>query len=301
MLFMQFTRSANRSLAQLLLCGMLAGSLAPARAQAASVEAVRPFLHPLFTDNMVVQRGASVPVWGWAQPGEKVTVTLGARKATTTADAQGKWMVKLGSFKPGAPLTLTVKGATTGTATHTNVLAGDVWICSGQSNMEMGIGGVNQAEQEIANANYPQVRLFTVPKVIATRPRELVDGRWEACTPRTVSSGGWGGFSAVGYFFGRALHEDLKVPIGLIHTSWGGTIAEAWTSAEALQSMEDFRPALKQVQELAKMHDVAQLDIEKLVAEWFDKNDAGSAGGAAYAAPALDDAAWKTMELPQHW
>ena len=205
----------------------------------------KPFLHSLFTDHIVLQRGVKIPVWGWTQPGATVTVTLKKKKASAVAGADGKWMVKLPSFSAGGPYELIVSGPTN--ATVHDVMIGDVWICSGQSNMEMGIKMVNNATQEIARANNPNIRLFTVPHHIAYRPVETVKSGWLVCSPESVARGGWGGFSAVAYFFGRELEQDLNVPIGLIHTSWGGTEAEAWTSAEKLAELPDFVSAVEKV------------------------------------------------------
>jgi sialate O-acetylesterase len=260
----------------------------------------RPFVHPLFTDNLVVQRDCPVPVWGWAEPGQPVTVRLHNKKATVRTDARGRWLAKVGPFKAGGPFVLKIEGPQT--VTLTNVLVGDVWICSGQSNMEMGIGGVNDAAAEIARADFPRIRLFTVPKRIASTPQDIVTGgTWEACTPATVAAGGWGGFSAVGYFFGRELHRELGVPIGLIHTSWGGTVAEAWTSVEALQAMEDFRPALAQLAQTTTNQSEPGATLERLMSDWYARNDPGSAAGTGWAAPAFADSDWKSMTLPQNW
>jgi sialate O-acetylesterase len=265
---------------------------------------VKPFLHPLFSDNMVLQRDRPVPIWGWTQPGRKVTVRIAEKTATAIADAQGKWMVKIGPLPAGGPYTVSVSGPAS--VTLNNVLAGDVWVCSGQSNMAMGIGNVNNAEQEIADANYPQIRLFTVPNTIATEPAVLLSrdpvqlmGIWSVCTPKTVATGGWNGFSAVGYFFGRDLYQQLRIPIGLIHTSWGGTPAEAWTSADALKSLPDFRPALDQL--AAENTDQSHLTFAQKMEAWWAKNDPGSASGAGWAAPDFDASAWKTMTLPTVW
>src|SRR5262249_51059155 len=156
--------------------------------------------------------------------------------------AKGAWSVKLGPFAAGGPHEMTVSGKNT--ITLKNVLFGEVWICSGQSNMQWGVGGSNNAQQEIAAAKYPQVRLFSVRNVTSQKPlAEVPGGPWVVCSPESV-----GGFTAVGYFFGRHLHETLNVPIGLINTSWGGTICEAWTSAETLLKMEDFKAQVQQYQ-----------------------------------------------------
>lgn len=184
---------------------------------------------------MVLQRGIEAPVWGWAAPGEKVVVSVAGKSETATAGADGRWMAKLGPLGAGGPHELKVTG--TQTVTVSDVLIGDVWICSGQSNMEWSVAASNNPQQEIAAANHPKLRLFTVPKRISTEPQQTVNSQWQVCSPQVIS-----GFSAVGYYFGRELHRELDVPVGLIHTSWGGTIAEAWTSAESLNTMKDFRP-----------------------------------------------------------
>jgi sialate O-acetylesterase len=265
---------------------------------AAHAQAAKPFLSPMFTDNMVLQRGIADPIWGWAAPGQKVTVSMEGRSATATADGSGKWMARIGPFNAGGPYTLTVSGPQT--TTLKNVLVGDVWVCSGQSNMEMGIGNVNNAAQEIASADYPQIRLFTVQKTIALEPQSTLVGQWDVCTPKTVSTGGWGGFSAVGYFFGRDLYKELKVPIGLIHTSWGGTVAEAWTSAEALETMPDFKPAVAQVV-ASRSAAPGKFNMEQAMAEWWSKNDPGSRAGETWFASSTPDSDWKTMALPVKW
>lgn len=293
------------------LTGGVPGALPGAQpAVAQGAQATKPFLHPLFTDNMVLQRGVADPVWGWTEPGQRVTVSLkGASNSVTTAagttttstsaisaastvvaGADGKWMAKIGPFKEGGPYTLTISGPQT--VTLTNVMVGDVWICSGQSNMQWGVGSSNNPEQEIAAANYPDIRLFTVPNVASLEPRTTVNGKWDVCSPQTV-----GGFSAVGYFFGRTLNQNLKVPIGLINSSWGGTIAEAWASAEALKTMPDFAPAVAQVEASTKNQNGPSL--AQLMAEWWTKNDPGTA--ANWQDAAFDAAAWKTMTLPAKW
>ena len=262
----------------------------------------RPFVHPLFTDNMVVQRDRRVPVWGWTEPGRKVTVKLNGKQVTVRANAQGKWRAKLGPFQAGGPFVFTISAKQT--VTLTNVLVGDVWICSGQSNMEMGIGGVNDAAAEIAQADFPRIRLCTVPKRVAATPQETAaNGPWQICSPATVAVGGWGGFSAVAYFFGRDLYRDLNVPIGLIHTSWGGTVAEAWTSAEALKKMEDFRPALSQLEQMTAERKDKNLTYDRLMSDWYLQNDPGSFEGLGWRRADVDLGLsdWKTMNLPQNW
>jgi sialate O-acetylesterase len=211
----------------------------------------KPLVDPIFGNDMVLQRDTPDPIWGWTDPGKDVTVTMNGKTAKATAGADGKWIAKIGPFDAGGPYELTVSGPQE--EKLTNILVGDVWICSGQSNMEFGIGNGLNAQQEIADANHRQLRLFTVPKDVAYHPQtgflsKGQEGKWLVCTPENIRVGEWNGFSAVGYFFGRDLQEKLNIPIGLIHTSWGGTIAEAWTSAEALKQMPEFEKPVEKIQ-----------------------------------------------------
>jgi sialate O-acetylesterase len=194
-------------------------------------------VHGLFTSHMVLQQGKKVPIWGTAADGEAVTVTVGEQKLETKA-AGGKWRVDLAEMKAGGPLKITIAG--TNTITLDDVLVGEVWICSGQSNMEMTVRSSADADKEIANAKHPKIRLFTVPRERDPKPRTDVKGNWVECTPQSIPN-----FTAVGYFFGRALQAKLDVPIGLISTNVGGTAAEEWTSREVLEANPDFKPTLK--------------------------------------------------------
>ena len=144
----------------------------------------RPFLHPLFSEHMVLQRDRPVPVWGWTTPGKKVTVKLGNKTASGTAGPDGRWQVKVGPLHAGGPYAFTVTGPET--IEFTDVLMGDVWLCSGQSNMEMGIGACN-ATNDLASADFPQIRLLTVPKRISTKPLQTLACQWVQCTPASVS------------------------------------------------------------------------------------------------------------------
>jgi sialate O-acetylesterase len=190
------------------------------------------FLHaevkpnPLFTDGAVLQRGQAVPVWGTARDGEKVSVSIGGQTLTTTA-AGGMWRVELKPLTAGGPFTLTIAGENT--VTVNNVLVGEVWVCSGQSNMEWPFNKAANAEEERPKALYPKIRMFTVEKTVSIKPLAEAKGSWVECAPESV-----GGFSAVGYFFARDLYQKLGIPVGMIHTSWGGTPAQAWTSIEGL-------------------------------------------------------------------
>jgi len=196
-------------------------------------------LPAVMSDNMVLQGGRKVPIWGWAEPGEKVKVKGSWQwfDTATKADKDGKWTVKIQTPKAGGPYKITIKGKNT--IAVENILSGEVWVCSGQSNMDWSVKASNNADQEIATAKYPEIRLFTVERKIAEQPQSDCKGDWVLCSPQTV-----GEFSAVAYFFGRQLHEELKVPIGLIHASWGGSPAEAWMSNNVLQSDPDYKPIL---------------------------------------------------------
>jgi len=263
--------------------------------QAAPAKNVKP--HSLFTDHMVLQRGVAVPVWGSADAGGTVTVSIAGQAASAVADAKGRWIAKLKPLEAGGPHELTIAGEKP--ITLKNVLVGDVWVCSGQSNMEQGIRACANPTEEIAKANYPRIRLFMVPHHVAGEPQTSVNATWQVCSPATVAAGGWGGFSGAAYYFGRHLHRELDVPIGLIQTCWGGTIAEAWTSAEALKALPDFKPAVEQLEQLVADLKKGQDSYERRVAAWWRTNDPGSAKG--WATAAFDAAAWKPMTLPQHW
>ncbi len=213
------------------------------RAQSAVAEAppvAKLALASMFSDHMVLQRDMEIPVWGAAEPGAHVKVTLGDESAEATADDDGRWRASLPSMKGGGPHKLTVEAGDDET-TFTDVLIGDVWVCSGQSNMEWNVKNSDNPEKELAAANYPQIRIIDVPNVASEKPIDSfkTDG-WKPVTPETV-----GDFSAVGYFFARNLQEKLDVPIGLIGCNWGGTRMEAWTSREALLSTETFAPAVE--------------------------------------------------------
>jgi sialate O-acetylesterase len=252
----------------------------------------QPFLHSLFTDHMVMQRGIESPVWGWAKPGEKVTVSIAGKNAVATADENGRWLAKVGSLEAGGPHTLKISGPNS--VTVKDVLIGDVWICSGQSNMEWPVAATNNPQEEIAAATHPKVRLYAVPKRISTEPQQNIASQWQTCTPQTIPS-----FSAVGYFFGRELNRQLDVPIGLIHTSWGGTVAEAWTSAEALSTMNDFQPAIESFHQMVQAQKTGTRNFEEAMNRWWNDNVPGTK--QAWYKLEAKTADWKTMSLPGSW
>jgi sialate O-acetylesterase len=236
-------------------------------------------LPAILSDNAVLQADAPIPVWGTADAGEKVTVTLNEEHQSATAGPDGRWKVTMAPLKAGAACELSVAG--TNTITLKNLLVGEVWVGSGQSNMEFTLKGANNAAQEAAGAAFPKIRLFTVPKKVADSPLSDCTGSWVECTPETALK-----FSAVAYFFGRELHQTLGVPVGLIHTSWGGTPAEAWTSHEALSATDDLKEFFtawdKYVADLPK----AQAKYTQDLAAWKKADaDAKAAGTPAPKAP----------------
>ena len=267
-------------------------------ASVAHADDVKPFLHPLFTDNVVLQRGVPDPVWGWTAPGTLVTVRVAGKGAKAVAGADGKWLVRLPPLPVGGPYLLTVSGPQT--VTLSNVLVGDVWLCAGQSNMDFGIGNTPTGAAEIAAADHPLIRLFTEGAPISATPRDVLSGQWAVCTPQTVSVGHWNGFSAVAYVFGRDLQAAVHVPIGLIQIAWGGTRLETWMSAGAVGTIPEMRPALSAFQEIA-LEEKSGMTFDQIMEPWYEKHDPGSAPGKTWADPALDTSAWKTMTLPNVW
>ncbi len=182
--------------------------------------------------NMVLQRDLPVPIWGWGDPGEKVVVNFAGQNKKTTADENGEWMVKLNKLSASlTPSTLLIKG--TNEIKLDNILVGEVWICSGQSNMEWAVNQSLNAQEEIAAANHPNIRLFNVPgHTLHPTPQRKGQGQWEVCTPQSIP-----GFSAVGYAFGRRIQQSINVPIGLIGSNWGGTRIEPWTTEQGFRSV----------------------------------------------------------------
>ena len=203
-------------------------------------------LPQIFGDHMVLQRDSPLPIWGWAGPGEQVSVEFLGQIDSTSANAQGEWQVELPPAKAGGPHTLTVIG--TNSIELQNVLVGEVWLCSGQSNMEMGVSLCLNPEAEIAAANHPQIRLFLVPKKLNAEPQTDIEADWHLCTPETIAKGGWGGFSAAAYYFGRHLQRELDVPIGLIQAAWGGTRIEPWIPPAGFAAVPAVRDIYEQLQ-----------------------------------------------------
>lgn len=260
-------------------------------------------LPALFTDHMVLQRNMKVPVWGWAAPGDTITVQLGEHQTTARTNRDGAWEARLDPLPAGGPYTLTISGRNT--ITLNDVLVGDVWLASGQSNMwwpvNNGENGVANRDAEVAAADYPNIRLFTVPADTSLTPKVTFDAKpWALCSPETVAT-----FSATAYFFGRDLHQATGVPVGLIHSSWGGTLCEAWTSEGALRKLSDFDATLDQLTKAEPGLDETEAAYQKALAQWhatLDGHDQGHDGATpTWAARELNTTEWRTAQLPGLW
>lgn len=231
-------------------------------------------------DNMVLQRGREIPIWGWAEPGERIGVTFDGRTVETTAGKDGKWAVRLPAVEiPPAeietgkftPREMVVKGSST--ITLGNILIGDVWVCSGQSNMVWPVSRSDHARKETAQADFPGIRLFTVPRVWSEDPRDdVAEAAWAASGPETVAT-----FSAVAYYFGRTIHREQKIPVGLINSSFGGTPSEAWTSGPTVTKDPGFATVRYRMGELLKDYPARLAAWEKQMAKWRETNAAGGA------------------------
>lgn len=250
----------------------------------------------LFSDGMVLQRDKQIPIWGFAEADEKIEVHFNKQIQKTTADKNGKWTLNLKSEKAGGPFELIVIGKNK--ITIKNVLVGEVWICSGQSNMEFQVFKTMNAEKEIADSNYPMIRHFGVAQDLSGKPKDdLKAGKWETANKETV-----GNFTAVGYYFARKLYSELKIPIGIINTSWGGTNVETWTSREAFQNSDEFKSMIAHVPVvdidavfesykksiLDNLKKVQSFDISMENEDQFKKSD-------------FQDKNWPEIKVPSLW
>lgn len=232
-------------------------------------------LPAIIGDNMVLQQKQANPVWGWDAPGTAVTVTFAGQTKNAKAGTDGKWTVKLDALPANAkPQSMKIKG--TSERELKNILVGEVWICSGQSNMQFAVQSNWDSDLEIATAKYPQIHLITVPNVGTQEPQNDFKGEWRECNPQTV-----GGFSAVGYFFGRILHRTLDVPVGLINDSWGGSAAEAWVRRDVLEKDPRFKLLMENTRkrEADLQSPAAKANYDKQLAAWKQREaDAKKAG-----------------------
>jgi sialate O-acetylesterase len=259
-------------------------------------------LPSVFSDNMVLQQKTNAAIWGKATAGKAVKITVSWNKINygAIADASGNWKIKVATLGYGGPFSITISDGEL--LVLNNVLIGDVWICSGQSNMEMplaGWGKILNSEKEIAEAKFPNIRLLQAEHVTSSFPlndAKVTNGGWQECSPKYVAE-----FSSTAYFFAREVYEKTKIPIGLIHTSWGGTIAEAWTSAESLKKNNDFSAAVDKIQKLAK--NPSTVSYEEKLQNWVkmttEKDSGYQAGETKWALAETTN--WKSMTLPTLW
>jgi sialate O-acetylesterase len=272
-------------------CAALALTCASARADVK--------LPAIIDSNMVLQRDIPLKIWGWADPGEKVTVSFDKQKLEATADKDGNWLVKLEPTKAGGPFDMIVAGKNT--LKLENVLVGEVWVCSGQSNMEFGLSGVVNAKEEVAAATYPKIRLFTVPKLATGERQKDVKGAWAQCTPQSA-----GRFSAVAYLFARHIFKGLneEVPVGMIHTSWGGSACAPWMPTEDLLANAELKKMVEDANAAANIKDLpaAMAEYKKKLDAWEKENypqDPGNKGyDQGWADPKADVSAWKECKVP---
>ncbi len=215
----------------------------------------------IFGDHMVLQQAKPVSIWGWAGRNEPVTVLLAGQEKKVRATADGKWQVVFDPLSAGdSALEMTVRGEKGPGIVLKDILVGEVWVCSGQSNMEWALEGAASPTPEILRADYPHIRLFLVPKHTADRPKDDVDAKWSPCTPESARP-----FSAVAYYFGLALHQKLGVPIGLIESAWGGTDIEPWTPPAGFAAIPDVQPLLAKQE---ARYDEFRLRLERELPAW---------------------------------
>ncbi|MDU1889910.1 MAG: sialate O-acetylesterase [Dysgonomonas sp.] len=249
----------------------------------------------IFNNDMVLQRDQIVNIWGWADKNEAVQVSFNNQIRKTKANKDGYWSVQLNPMNYGGPYRMEIKGKSN-SIEFDNILIGDVWICSGQSNMEWTVSNVNNADEEIKAANYPLIRSFNVTKNMSFVPLNNLEGAWEVCSPNTVSN-----FTAVGYFFARKLNQELNIPIGIINSSWGGTDIETWISQDSFQSLsETFQKRYQGIARIDNLNDYAEENNKArtaysealnndpgLTEEWFN--------------PSTNTSSWQKITVPQPW
>lgn len=254
-----------------------------------------PFLSPVFSDHMVLQRGRPNTFWGWTKPGEKVSVTIQKNTGHAVAGPDGKWVVKVDPPAVGGPYSVVITGPEK--RTLTDVLVGDVWLCGGQSNMQFSVAGALNGKEEIAAANHPQIRFAVVPTRMSFEPTEFTTASWKVCSPSSLGNDEWNGLSAVGYFFGRELQKDLNIPIGLVHDNRGGSSAESWLSYETLVKQGEFGGDVAKIDEARRTGHEA---FGKQSLGWIQQVDPLSTTDSAAAAD-FDDHDWQKASLPGSW
>jgi sialate O-acetylesterase len=248
-----------------------------------------PFVSPMFGDDMVLQRGKPNTIWGWSKPGDAIQVEIAGHVAKAATGADGRWQVEIQPPAPGGPYTIKIDGPQ-----HVElheVLVGDVWLCGGQSNMELPLERTRNGTNEIAAANHPEIRFFKVQSHTAYSPAAIPQGNWKICSPQTIAEDG--GFSAAAYFFGRRIQEDIHVPVGLVEDCLGGTPAETWTSPDTLHRLKDFDA---QLAEMERLKAKGGQTYGNYIMPWYDDYDIGLKNN--WMATNSDNSSWKTVQIP---
>lgn len=259
----------------------------------ANAEVVLP---TIFSDNMVLQRHVLIPVWGQANAGEKIVVKFNKQTKITKADKLGNWMIKLDAEIAGGPYELSITGKNS--ILIKNVLVGEVWLCSGQSNMEWTVGQSINAKKEMALANYPQIRHIKIPHAISSMPQtNWVSGNWQVCDSTTVA-----GFSGVAYFFAKHIYDSLKIPIGLINDSWGGTNVETWISRESFENSDEFKDMIAGMPKL-NLDSLSKIKVRasELRIEALQGTKLKDLPTGMFKEISFDDSAWPELNTPQLW
>jgi sialate O-acetylesterase len=248
----------------------------------------------IFSDHMVLQRNMKVNVWGFGDVGENVVLTFNDQTLKTKVDEEGRWQVVLKKMKAGGPFEMHIQAKNK--ITLKNILIGDVWICSGQSNMAWKVKNSKNAESEIANAKFENIRLFSVSKQMSSTPvDDIEDATWQMTSPQSIED-----FSAVAYFFGRKLHQELDVPIGLINSSWGGTCVETWTSKTYITRLPNYEDMAKRIDDfnVTERENENKNKLIKIIGE-FPTQQLGMT--QKWMNPDFDKSEWNTIELPDFW
>src|ERR1051325_9505197 len=258
-------------------------------------------LPAFISNNMVLQSGAPVPLWGWATPGDKIRAEFDGQTKSGIADDTGQWLVYLDPLPASVkPRTLRITIADSSPLTLRNVVVGEVWLCSGQSNMEWPLSLARDAEREIAAADFPTIRHFKVAKTPNVQPQSNTQGAWSVCSPASAGS-----FSAVAYFFARRLHKELGVPVGLLDSSWGGSCIEAWISEEAMARDTETKEIVANFRKNLANVDEAMADYRAKYASWVEHympKDPGNTGYArGWADPNFNANDWLSMDQPGMW
>ncbi len=251
-------------------------------------------LPTLFTNNMVLQRDVPVNIWGWGKPGEKITLIFNNQNVASLVSPNGDWKLTLKSMPAGGPFEMVLKGENT--ITIKNIVVGDIWVCSGQSNMECPLNQAKNGQEQTENANNSKIRLFYVPKRISEKLLDnTLPAQWEECSPKSAAS-----FSAIGYFFGRQLQSTIGVPIGLINCNWGGTMAESWTDMQTMYGFPEYKQSLD---ELKTKNFAEQLkNMDQMQAEWLHRITTEDLGtNEAWYKTETNYSDWKEMKIPGYW